>query len=267
MTERRGLGAGGAASVRALPPGDAEAVRHHSIADAVAARLRARILDGAIPDGGTLPKQDDLMAEFGVGRTTVRQAFRVLETEGLITVRRGNAGGAVVHVPQPADAAHMFGMVMHARHVPLEDLAGALRQLEPVCAALCASRADRATAVVPHLEAVHARMADVLDDGDAFLRENRAFHEALVERCGNATMQILLGAVEVLWARQEQVWADAALADTARAVREASLRDHGKLIALIAAGDDTEVYRLASRHIAGAQEYPLRAHSARPVKV
>ncbi|MCF2527645.1 FadR/GntR family transcriptional regulator [Yinghuangia soli] len=247
--------------------GAADPVRPQSVADAVAGRLRARILDGVIPDGGTLPKQDDLMAEFGVGRTTVRQAFRVLETEGLITVLRGNTGGAVVHVPRPADAAHMFGMVMHARHVPLADLAGALRQLEPVCAALCAARPDRDAEVLPRLREVHARMAAALDDGQAFLRENRAFHEALVECCGNATMQILLGAVEVLWARQEQSWAGAALADTGRGVREAGVRVHGRLIDLIAAGDEAEVYRVAVSHIAEAQEYPLRDHSERPVRV
>lgn len=253
--------------MRAGPPAGADAVRRHSVADEVAGRLRARILDGVLPDGGTLPKQDDLAVEFGVGRTTVRQAFRILETEGLITVRRGNAGGAVVHVPQPADAAHMFGMVMHARQVELADLAGALRQLEPVCAALCAARGDRATEVVPHLRDVHARMAAALDDGRAYLRENRAFHEALVARCGNATMQILLGAVEVLWARQEQAWAGAALADTGRAARETGVRVHGRLIDLIGSGDEAEVYRMASRHIAGAQEYPLRDHGARPVRV
>ncbi|MGW0658650.1 FadR/GntR family transcriptional regulator [Streptodolium elevatio] len=257
----------GGLPVRAGPPAGADAVRHHSVADAVAARLRTRILDGAVADGGTLPKQDDLAAEFGVGRTTVRQAFRILETEGLITVRRGNAGGAVVHVPQPADAAHMFGMVMHARQVELADLAGALRQLEPVCAALCAARGDRATEVVPQLRDVHGRMAAALDDGGAYLRENRAFHEALVALCGNATMQILLGAVEVLWARQEQAWAGAALAGTDRGARAAGLRVHGKLIDLIESGDEAEVFTAASRHIAGAQEYPLRDHGARPVRV
>ncbi|WP_436772420.1 FadR/GntR family transcriptional regulator [Yinghuangia sp. YIM S09857] len=249
------------------PTAVAEAVRRPSIADAVAARLRARILDGVVPDGGALPKQDDLMAEFGVGRTTVRQAFRILETEGLITVRRGNAGGAVVHVPQPADAAHMFGMVMHARQVALADLAGAMRHLEPVCAALCAARGDRATEVVPHLRAVHGRMAAALGDGREYLRENRAFHEALVALCGNATMQILLGAVEVLWARQEQAWAGAALADTDRAAREAGLRVHGRLIDLVESGDEAEAYRVAAGHIAGAQEYPLRGHGERAVRV
>jgi DNA-binding FadR family transcriptional regulator len=235
------------------------------IADELARRLRRRILDGSLRDGDTLPKQDDLIAEFGVGRTTLRQAFRILETEGLITVKRGNTGGAIVHVPQPADAAHMFGMVMHARQVRLDDLAQALRRLEPVCAALCAARADRAREVVPWLREVHARMEAAVDDGAAYLRAGRDFHEALVLLCGNETMKILLGAVEVLWGRQERSWADEALADTGAKARRAGLREHERLIELIEAGDDTEVYRRSVEHLEAAQDYPLRGRGDAPI--
>ncbi|MFE3199510.1 FadR/GntR family transcriptional regulator [Embleya sp. NPDC059237] len=245
--------------------GTERSLHNAGIADELARRLRRRILDGPLRDGDMLPKQDDLIAEFGVGRTTLRQAFRILETEGLITVKRGNTGGAVVHVPQPADAAHMFGMVMHARQVRLDDLAQALRRLEPVCAALCAARPDRATEVVPWLREVHARMERAVADGPAFIRAARDFHEALVLLCGNETMKILLGAVEVLWAQQEQEWARDALADTGERVRRAGLREHEHLIALIEAGDETEVYRESVRHLEAAQDYPLKSHSATPI--
>jgi len=245
--------------------GDERTLRGAGIADELARRLRRRILDGTLRDGDTLPKQDDLIAEFGVGRTTLRQAFRILETEGLITVKRGNTGGAVVHVPQPADAAHVFGMVMHARQVRLDDLAQALRRIEPVCASLCAARPDRAEAVVPELREVHARMADALDDGAAYIRAGRDFHEALVRLCGNETMGILLGAVEVLWARQEREWAQQAVVDTDLRARRAGLREHGNLIALIEAGDESAVYRASVLHLEAAQDYPLRGHGSVPV--
>ncbi|MGC0418853.1 FadR/GntR family transcriptional regulator [Embleya sp. AB8] len=245
--------------------GTERSLRNAGIADELARRLRRRILDGPLRDGDMLPKQDDLIAEFGVGRTTLRQAFRILETEGLITVKRGNTGGAVVHVPQPGDAAHMFGMVMHARQVRLDDLAQALRRLEPVCAALCAARADRATEVVPWLREVHARMERAVEDGPAYLRAGRDFHEALVLLCGNETMKILLGAVEALWAQQEREWAQDALSDTGERVRRAGLRDHEHLIALIEAGDETEVYRESVRHLEAAQDYPLRARGTAPI--
>ena len=66
----------------------------------VAGTLRRRILDGELEDGSWLPKQEDLIDEFGVSKPSMREAMRILETEGLLTVQRGNVGGAVVHTPR-----------------------------------------------------------------------------------------------------------------------------------------------------------------------
>ena len=106
----------------------------------VAAELRERILSGAIPDGGSLPKHEDLLEEFQVSGPSIREAFRILETEGLVTVRRGNVGGAIVHVPQPSTAAYMLGLVMQAHDVGLSDVAAALQKIEPLCVSMCAAR-------------------------------------------------------------------------------------------------------------------------------
>ncbi|MEU8138266.1 FadR/GntR family transcriptional regulator [Streptodolium elevatio] len=241
-------------------------VHHQAVAEAVAATLRRRILNGELGDGDVLPKQDDLLAEFQVGRTTLRQAMWILETEGLVTVRRGKVGGAVVHAPRPQDAAHMFGMVMQARRVPLEDLSLALRSLEPVCVGLCARRPDRDRTVVPELQSVHDEMIRHLDDGAAYIRATRGFHEAIVRNCGNQTMQILLSAVEELWSRQERLWMTEGLRETGRTTRLAGALEHAQLIELIAAGDDVGAYHLAVRHLEGAHAFPLSAHGSRPVE-
>ncbi|WTW99562.1 FCD domain-containing protein [Streptomycetaceae bacterium NBC_01309] len=244
---------------------DSGPIRYAAIAEVVAAALRRRILDGELADGDVIPKQDELMAEFDVGRTTLRQAIRILETEGLITVRRGKVGGSVVHSPTPQDAARMFGMVMHARHVTLDDLAQALRRLEPVCVALCTQRPDRESAVLPRLREVHERMAAAIGDPLAYIRLSREFHEAIVAGCGNRTMQVLLGMVETLWARQEQTWAEQSAADVSDEIRALGVREHQELIDLIADGDDAPAYRFAVRHLEGAHAYPLRGHGARPI--
>ena len=60
------------------------------IAETVAATLRARILSDRA--GDRLPTQDQLVREFGVSYPSVREALRILETEGLVTVRRGSVG-------------------------------------------------------------------------------------------------------------------------------------------------------------------------------
>ncbi|MDI2132412.1 FadR/GntR family transcriptional regulator [Yinghuangia seranimata] len=257
----------GRVRVAQRPAGEAaDEIRYAAIAEVVAGVLRRRILDGELADGDVLPKQDELMAEFDVGRTTLRQAIRILETEGLLTVRRGKVGGSVVHQPTPEDAARMFGMVMHTRHVTLADLAQALRRLEPVCVALCAGREDRADAVVPRLREVHERMALTVDDGLAYIRASREFHEAIVGSCGNQTMQIVLGMVETLWARQEQLWAERSAAEVGADIRRAGVREHEHLIDLIADGDETLAYRYAVRHLEGAHAYPLQEYAARPVQ-
>ena len=65
----------------------------------MASRLRNEILSGRLTEGDSLPRQEDLLADFKVSPPAVREALRILETEGLISVRRGNVGGAIVHLP------------------------------------------------------------------------------------------------------------------------------------------------------------------------
>src|SRR5258707_617511 len=78
----------------------------------VADALRDRITGGDLRDGDLLPKQEELLAEFRVSKPSLREALRILETEGLITVRRGNVGGAVVHLPDSDDAGYMIGLIL-----------------------------------------------------------------------------------------------------------------------------------------------------------
>src|SRR3954454_11865683 len=113
-------------------------MRQPRLADMVAGVLRERIVNGGLADGDMLPPLDKLVKEFGVSAPSLREALRVLESEGLITVRRGSTGGAVVHRPKAEAVAYMLGLVLQAERAPVADLVGALGHLEPLCARLCA---------------------------------------------------------------------------------------------------------------------------------
>jgi GntR family transcriptional repressor for pyruvate dehydrogenase complex len=97
-------------------------LRQPRLAEMVADVLRRRILAGQLADGSMLPKQEELIDEFGVSKPSMREALRILETEGLITVQRGNVGGAIVHAPQASNAAYMLGLVLQSRSVSLYDV-------------------------------------------------------------------------------------------------------------------------------------------------
>ena len=79
-------------------------------------------------------------------------------------VRRGNVGGAVVQLPSAERTAQMIGMVLQSRASTPADVSGALMHLEPICADMCAARDDRATEVVPYLEAEIASQIEQFDD-------------------------------------------------------------------------------------------------------
>ena len=69
------------------------------------ADLRRQIIRGELAQGDALPTESDLMVRFGVSRPTLREAFRVLESENLIAIRRGARGGARVQPPDREVAA------------------------------------------------------------------------------------------------------------------------------------------------------------------
>ena len=64
----------------------------------VADELRRQILSGELADGESIGNEGGLIERFGVSRPSLREALRILETEGLITVVRGVLGGVVVHL-------------------------------------------------------------------------------------------------------------------------------------------------------------------------
>lgn len=220
----------------------------------LAERLRRQILDGHLPDGTQLPRIDDLVAELGASRPTVRDALRILETQGLATVRRGRFGGAIVHRPQVVTAAHSLGLVLRANEVSADDLTLAIQRLDPLAVELCAEREDRAQAIVPVLQGLQLKARDVVDNPREFSVVSSRFHEALVEHCGNETVRIMLGALQVLWTAQTAAWVEATHLDeddlVDRDYAEQSLRDHDLIVQLIAHGDGQSAARVAREHLA-----------------
>ncbi len=169
------------------------------LAEMVAGVLRDRILSGELADGSMLPKQEELLEEFGISMPPIREALRILETEGLITVRRGNVGGAVVHRPQSSKAAYMVGLVLQSRRTTLGAVLEAMLAIEPVCVGACAARPDRAELVLPKLRLTLDAAAAALDVPATYTGLARRFHIELVALCGNEAMALTVGVLESLW--------------------------------------------------------------------
>ena len=157
-------------------------VRVPKTAELVARNLRSRIVRRQLAEGDALPSETVLMEEFGVSRPTLREAFRVLESESLISVRRGSHGGAHVHVPDGDLAARYAGFVLEHQQTPLADVSEARLIVEPGCAGMLA----------------RSRTAADLKQLRAALEHATSFHRLVVELAGNETLGILAGMLETI---------------------------------------------------------------------
>lgn len=238
-----------------------QGIRQPRVAEIVAARLREEILSGQLKE---LPSQESMLAQFAVSPPALREAIHILETDGLISVRRGNVGGADVHLPSAARTAHMISMVLQTRDSTPADVSEALLHLEPICAGMCASRDDRLTEVVPYLQAEIDRQAEQFDDLSAYVPNARRFHEALVSRCGNEPMILLIGSLELIWsAHESSVWSDD---DVNHKTMRAALRDHQRLLDAIRDGNTARAVRLAQDHLAAARRNTLAAGADKTIE-
>ena len=80
----------------------------------IAEQLRREITLGVLPTGEALPPERELAAMFGVARATVQRAVRMLESEGLVTARRGRGGGTFVTGP-PSDSVSRHRLISDVR--------------------------------------------------------------------------------------------------------------------------------------------------------
>jgi len=235
-------------------------IQSSRVAESIAADLRQRILRGTYP-AGPLPKQDDLIAEYGVSGPSLREALRILEAEGLITVRRGKVGGAFIHPPSWSSAAYALGLAMQGQGVRVHDLAMAIRELEPRCAESCANREDRLETVIPALENNIAASEEALGDGAHFTAVSRTFHDVFVDFAENQTVRLVVRSLVAVWSIQEQAWAEA-MEDEGRypdvEQQKAVLKAHRAITRLVARGDRNKVRKVAAEHLTATQPRVLQ---------
>jgi len=229
-----------------------ERVRVPKTAELVAARIRRRIIRGEVREGEALLPERELMAEFGVSRPTLREAFRILESESLISVTRGSRGGARVHPPDIRVAARFAGVFLQYAGATLEDVEVARVVVEPPAARMLAERRDLEAA--GKLRELIAQEAQVLDDGHAFAELVTRFHELLMELAGNQTLALVVGMLhDIIETHAESSMERRMDVDATKR----SVRSQEKLVELIEAGDADRAEEHWRNHVRNAGRLTL----------
>lgn len=206
------------------------------------------LLDGCLAPGDRLPSERDLAADLGVGRSSVREALRVLEVMGLIRTATGSgpSSGAIVIATPSGGLSALLRLQVAARGFPLADVMRTRLVMED------AVMASLASAEAPDTADAH-RILEAMDTAGLsaaeFLALDAQLHLALAESSGNtvitAMMTGLRTAIEsYVLAGSEKISDWQAMADRLRA-------EHRAIVAAIDAGDPDAARRLVHDHITG----------------
>lgn len=210
--------------------------------DVLAHELRERILNGEYAAGEGLPAERELVMQTGMSRTTVREALRILEVQGLIRIKAGRTGGAFVQEPGEEVMVNTVGLLVRGHRLKLDDLMQTREAIEPYCASLAA--VNRTDEDLAELEMRHAAVAENLDNLSEFLDANIEWHIA-VSRAGHNELLsgVMVGLSRAIrTATEDETFVDAA-------VRDFALKAHNGVMEAIRSKDGEAAFRRMSRHV------------------
>lgn len=235
--------------------GSQERVRPMKMSDQVAAQIRRMIARGELIDGDWLPTEAELIERFGVSRPTLREAFRLLEGDSLVTIRRGPPGGARVTLPGPDAVAGLFGMILMLSGTTIGDVWDARLTIEPPAVRRLAESATKD--VLKELDAEVERVGAAIDDPREFSKAGVRYHVKLVELSGNHTLTAVIGMLsEIIERELAKSLAEIGLdSDEVRRANRRALRGYEKIAELIRAGDGEAAERAWRDHMKSARRY------------
>jgi GntR family transcriptional repressor for pyruvate dehydrogenase complex len=208
-------------------------IRLPKTGEVVAERLRHQIARGELAIGQRLPPEDELTAVFGIARTTLREALRILESQGLLEIRRGRTGGPVVTMPKIDSLAEGLAVTLQLQGTTAGDLDVARQLVEPRLAGRLALHHTADDLDALRAAAERASAAANAADRVAFGAAAAGMHETVMERAGNTTLATISRLLHALVA--QYYVRSAAMSDQEKMLR--AVRSYRKLVRLIAAGD------------------------------
>jgi DNA-binding FadR family transcriptional regulator len=214
----------------------------------VLARIESDLLDGALGPGARLPSERDLAADLGVGRSSVREALRVLEVMGLIRTASGSGpqAGAIVIAAPSGGMSTLLRLQVAAQGFPLADVVQTRLVLEDaVTARLSADPQRDLTGVRGILDAMDAEDLTAPE----FLVLDAELHYALAEASGNTVIAAMMAGLRT--AIESYVLEGSARIDDWDAMATHLRAEHHDIVDAIEAGRTDAARDLVRAHITG----------------
>ena len=227
----------------------------------IAQVLRRKIAEHELRPGEVLPPEGVLIEQFGVARSGIREALRILESEGLVVVRRGTNGGARVLAPTVDAVARQAGMILEYEKTPLSDIFRIRDLLELDAVGLIADAPNE-----EQLAALDARIAVegrlLLGKPNELAEAEGLFHRVLVDVCGSGSLRLFSATVQhLIHTHVNRVLGSSEDRTAVMSQCKRAHRAHRRLVELIGAGERDEAVALWTRHLTEGTKYTQKLAS------
>lgn len=209
-------------------------------------QVEQAVLSGALKPGDRLPSERELIVQFGVSRSTVREALRVLESGGFLRSRPGDPHGPEVLPLSATSLEKSLNRLMRVDEVSLAQLVQFRMLLDGSANRLAAMSRDDDQ--LRELQEALTEMAACVDRGYAeFSEADVAFHDVLAKASGNMLIEVSCAAVRgvVVGLIATKI---AATEDQAALMKQ-SLEHHGEVLEAVRARDGVRAAQLAREHL------------------
>ncbi len=227
----------------ASAPGLFNPVGEKRLYQKVVDQICVAIFQGKLRPGDRLPSEEELVSLFQVSRSAVREAIKVLETSGLLTVRWGRGGGSFVQERDTQSLSQAYANILRLALVEVSELTRARVLLESV--AIQEAAKNIRPGDLDDLRQNIREAKEYYRQGrmEERLKKNLDFHVALGRLSGNIILELNISAVLSLLAyylKTMQVTPE---------MVESTLKKHARLVALIEQRKPDEAVAANQKHI------------------
>jgi GntR family transcriptional repressor for pyruvate dehydrogenase complex len=226
--------------------------RQNRIFQDVVDQIQSAILDGRLKLGDKLPAERELGEMLGTSRGTLREALRVLEQKGLIEIRLGVGGGAIIKDPGGKQITESLAMLIRSQKVSLHHLAEFREEVEGTVAGLAAKRATSED--IQHLRklilAAERCWKAGVKNWPEFVRVDEKLHMFISRIAGNPVYEFILRTVH----DNIQIYYDRFLPGGVSELNE-NYHDLTQLVEAVAEGQVERAVELARDHVRRFNRY------------
>jgi DNA-binding FadR family transcriptional regulator len=158
----------------------------------IARQIEAHIIDSGFEPGARLGSETELIEQYSIGRSILREAVRILEYDGIAAMRRGPGGGLFVTAPSGDGLVHAAALWLHLNDAQTGDLFEVREILESRCAVWAAERIDPAGTDLLRAMLDEERALAEARSFEAYSAQTLKFHQVVAELAGNAVARLVV---------------------------------------------------------------------------